>query len=85
VDGPDTTSLGELAADTMTQVAADFGDDCYIRTAAVIVEVDSGPATHFLVRSTDDRPWVTQALLNEAFDSIATLRDAMNREDDEDE
>lgn len=75
----DTTLLGHMTAITMDDIAEHFvDDDQTIRTVMIIVEVDSPTAGEFVIRSTDDRPWVQEAFLDEAARVIARMRDEAN-------
>jgi hypothetical protein len=85
----DATPLGALTARVMDHIetfGAAHGDEYTIRTAAVVVELDSEKNGRLFALSTDDRPWVLAALLDEAVRSIDQERDALRgqpREDDE--
>jgi hypothetical protein len=85
----DTTPLGQLTARVMEDIGDNYGEEYTVRTAAVIVEVDSATQGRLLALCTDDRPWVLSALLGEAMDSVDASRDELRRraleEDDEDD
>lgn len=72
--GIDTTPLGTLTATMMESISADFGEDFQIRTVALVVEVDSPDVDQILVRCSDDRSWLLQALLHEAIDTVEETR-----------
>ena len=86
----DATPLGELTARVMDHIEtfgeANEGDEYTIRTAAIVVELDSVKHGRLFALSTDDRPWVLAALLDEAIRSIDQERDELRRhrrDDDE--
>lgn len=81
----DTTPLGELAALVMDAITEHLGDEFTVRTAAIIVEVDSPKQGRLLARCTDDRPWVLSALLAEAQDSIDAARADIRQHPNSDE
>ncbi len=68
----DQEILGRLVAILMDSLD-EFGEDCQIRTAAIVVEVAT--ETSFETRSvcTDDRSWVEVAFLREAADVAECL------------
>lgn len=70
----DTTLLGRLTAEVMESVADMFEDDYHVRTCALIVEVDSPKRGQIIVRCSDDRPWLLEALLHEAENSVIEMR-----------
>lgn len=81
----DTMMLGQLTAQTMDAVTEAFSEPYELRTVAIIVEVDSDKGGHLIVKSTEDRPWVLQAFLNEALDAVESLRgSAVGFTDDDD-
>lgn len=75
----DTSVLGQLAAEVMDEVLAAYGEeeDFTLRTAAVIVEVDSARSGHIIVKCSDDRPWVLEAFMGEAIDMVGRMRAGM--------
>ena len=69
----DTTPIGLLAQAAMEKLdELDLESEC-IRSAALVIDVDGGDRV--LVASTEDRPWVQVALLQEAIWSIEEERD----------
>lgn len=70
----DTSMLGILAANAMEQVSDMYGDEAMVRTAAIVMEVDVGDDSHFLVISSEDRFWVQRALLKEGIETLDYLR-----------
>lgn len=78
----DTSMLGEIAAEAMERIAADFGDAATIRTVAIIAEIDVHDATHFYVASSDDRPWMQMAFLEQGIENIENRLAAQRREED---
>lgn len=84
----DATPLGTLTARVMDHIES-FGEEnegYTVRTAAIVVELDSPKNGRLFALSTDDRPWVIAALLDEAIRSIDHERDSLrdqSREDDE--
>lgn len=79
----DATPLGALTARVMDHIETfgqDNTDEYTIRTAAVVVELDSAKHGRLFALSTDDRPWVIAALLDEAIRSIDHERDELRRQ-----
>lgn len=75
----DTTPLGELTARVMDQIDS-FGEEYTVRTAAVVVEIDSPVHGRLFALCTDDRPWVLSALLGEAMDSVDAARAVLRQQ-----
>ena len=64
----DTSTLGTFAARMMEQLAEDFTDEdtAFVRSFALVVEIDTGPETFIQVAASDDRGWAQLGLLKEA-------------------
>jgi hypothetical protein len=81
----DTAVLADLCASAVEAVDRDWGDTYTIRTAALIIEIDSPKQGQLIIRASDDRPWVQRAFLEEAVDVIDAWRDKANDEPTDDE
>lgn len=64
----DTSAVGLLAQSVMAQLDnEEFPEDSFVRTVAVVVEVDGGgPDTEIRVACSDSRGWAAVAFLEEA-------------------
>ena len=78
----ETAALGTFVAQLMEQIENQFDDDAQIRTVAVVVEVDTGDATHFRVACDDDRPWVQMEFLGQARDTLESQVEATRSDED---
>ena len=88
----DATPLGELTARVMDHIETlgpALGEGYVIRTAAIVVELDSPRHGRLVCLGSDDRPWALAAFLDEAIRAIDDERDEIRRsgvgdgEDDE--
>lgn len=70
----DTSPLGQLCAQMMESIADRYVDPYEIRTCAIVVEIDSPKRSEFVVRCTDDRAWIIEAVLHEALGVIDEVR-----------
>lgn len=61
----DTTAISLTAMELADQMGG-LADTTRVRTVMIIAEIDTGTHTAFHSLCTDDRPWVTQAFLEEA-------------------
>ena len=61
--GLDQSKMGQVVAQQMEALEADYGDDCQIGDVCTIVEVLGPHGSHVRVRSSDMRPHVTIGLL----------------------
>jgi hypothetical protein len=72
----DTSLLGQMAAEVMGELEAQYDADKFkIRTVAIVVEMDSPETGSFVVRCSDDRPWSQRAFLDEAIEMIDRRRE----------
>jgi hypothetical protein len=78
----DTTPLGLFVTKVMEQVGESFDDDAEIRTVGVLVEVDTGDATHIMATCDDDRPWVQIEFLHQAIYSLESRFGMVSESDD---
>lgn len=61
----DTSTIGSFFAQMMEQLGEEFDDDAFIRSFAVVLEVDDGDDSLIHVCGSDDRSWAQEALLRE--------------------
>lgn len=81
----DAQTMGVLTATAMEHLSTVYEpvEDAYVRTIALVIEVDRGDPTDFHVFSNEDRCWVQKELLGQAIDSLDCQHQPVR--DDEDE
>lgn len=82
----DADPIRELADRLAARIIAtqdELGEDAFVRSVALLVEVDAGPRTRFYTDFADDRPWVQTAFLYEIAEQIEARRFLAAQQDDE--
>lgn len=77
-------TLGLLTARAMEQLEERYGDqEVLLRTAAVVLEVESDDGSDILVCSTEPRSWVQIAFLDEGIRALERCSEEELRESEE--
>lgn len=78
----DTEALGNLVANVMGELA-DRPDGAFVRTVAIVVELDCGDTTEILAATSEDRPWASIEFLRQGIVTLEDQVDAMREEQDD--
>lgn len=73
----DASPLRRLA-DGVIQQLEQSDTEGFVRTVALLVEIDLGDSTTLVVRCSDDRDWARFAFIDHVLDRMEEVRDAQN-------